>query len=54
MLNIRPATPNDTPEILQFIRELAEYEKALPQGVAGPARRALSVPKPGALSWENR
>lgn len=27
MLNIRPATPNDIPEILKFIRELAEYEK---------------------------
>ncbi len=27
MLNIRPATPNDIPEILQLIRELAEYEK---------------------------
>lgn len=27
MLNIRRATPNDIPEILQLIRELAEYEK---------------------------
>jgi len=27
MLNIRPATPNDIPEILKFIRELAEYER---------------------------
>lgn len=27
MLNIRPATPNDIPEILKLIRELAEYEK---------------------------
>ncbi len=26
MLNIRPATPADIPEILAFIRELAEYE----------------------------
>jgi GNAT superfamily N-acetyltransferase len=25
--HIRPATPNDVPQILQFIRELAEYEK---------------------------
>ncbi len=24
---IRPATPSDVPQILQFIRELAEYEK---------------------------
>lgn len=27
MLNIRPATPNNIPEILKLIRELAEYEK---------------------------
>ena len=27
MLNIRPATPADVPEILAFIHELAEYEK---------------------------
>ena len=27
MLKIRPATPNDIPEILKLIRELAEYEK---------------------------
>ena len=27
MVNIRPAVPEDIPEILQFIRELAEYEK---------------------------
>lgn len=27
MLNIRPAVPNDVPEILKLIRELAEYEK---------------------------
>ena len=34
MLNIRPATPNDIPEILKLIRELAEYEKAPEQAVA--------------------
>ena len=34
MLNIRPATPNDIPEILKFIRELAEYEKLVHQAVA--------------------
>jgi GNAT superfamily N-acetyltransferase len=28
MLNIRPATRGDVPLILQFIRELAEYERA--------------------------
>jgi GNAT superfamily N-acetyltransferase len=27
MLQIRPATPTDAPQILTFIRELAEYEK---------------------------
>jgi GNAT superfamily N-acetyltransferase len=26
-LNIRPATPDDVPQILAFIRELAEYER---------------------------
>jgi GNAT superfamily N-acetyltransferase len=33
-LNIRPATPADIPEILAFIRELAEYERAPEQAVA--------------------
>lgn len=33
-LHIRPATPADTPLILQFIRELAEYEKLLHEVVA--------------------
>ena len=37
MLNIRPATPVDTPLILQLIRELAEYEKLAHEVVAtGP------------------
>ena len=34
MLNIRNAGANDIPLILQFIRELAEYEKAPEQAVA--------------------
>jgi GNAT superfamily N-acetyltransferase len=34
MLNIRNASANDIPLILQFIRELAEYEKAPEQAVA--------------------
>jgi hypothetical protein len=34
MLNIRNASANDIPVILQFIRELAEYEKAPEQAVA--------------------
>ena len=29
MLSIRPATPADAPTILRFIRELADYERAL-------------------------
>jgi len=36
MLNIRPATPNDIPEILKLIRELAEYEKLAHEVVATP------------------
>lgn len=35
-LTIRPATPDDIPEILAFIRELAEYERAPEQAVAAP------------------
>jgi GNAT superfamily N-acetyltransferase len=34
MLNIRDASANDIPLILQFIRELAEYEKAPEQALA--------------------
>jgi GNAT superfamily N-acetyltransferase len=34
MLSIRPATPNDVPLILQFIRELAEYEREPSAAVA--------------------
>ena len=34
MLNIRKATIDDVPLILQFIRELAEYEHLLDQAVA--------------------
>ncbi|MFI5112713.1 MAG: GNAT family N-acetyltransferase [Terriglobales bacterium] len=36
MLSIRPATPEDIPLILEFIRELAEYERAPEQAVARP------------------
>ena len=49
MLNIRPAVPGDIPEILAFIRELAEYEREPQAAVAthadllrdgfGPERR---------------
>jgi len=34
MLNIRPATPADIPEILAFIRELADYEREPAAAVA--------------------
>jgi GNAT superfamily N-acetyltransferase len=36
MLSIRPATSEDMPLILGFIRELAEYERAPEQAVARP------------------
>lgn len=36
MLSIRAAAPNDVALILQFIRELAEYEKAPEEAVATP------------------
>jgi GNAT superfamily N-acetyltransferase len=36
MLNIRKATPDDIPLILEFIRELAEYERAPQEAVATP------------------
>ena len=34
MINIRPAVPTDIPEILAFIRELAEYEREPAAAVA--------------------
>ncbi|MGP8259308.1 MAG: N-acetyltransferase family protein [Acidobacteriaceae bacterium] len=36
-LNIRPATPADIPDILAFIRELAEYEREPASAIATPA-----------------
>jgi GNAT superfamily N-acetyltransferase len=36
MLKIRNATPQDIPLILEFIRELAEYERLLDEAVATP------------------
>jgi GNAT superfamily N-acetyltransferase len=38
MLTIRPATPDDVPEVLAMIRELAEYEKAPGEVVATEAQ----------------
>ena len=37
MLNIREATPADVPEMLAFIRELAEYERAPEAAIATEA-----------------
>ena len=37
MLHIRPAIPADVPMILRFIRELAEYERALDHVIATEA-----------------
>ena len=37
MINLRPATPEDAPLILQFIRELAEYERDPEAAVATEA-----------------
>jgi len=42
-LRLRPATPQDIPQILTFIRELAEYERAPEQAVATPADMARYV-----------
>ncbi|HEV2417883.1 MAG TPA: GNAT family N-acetyltransferase [Terriglobia bacterium] len=36
MINIRAAAPDDAALILQFIRELADYEKAPQEAVAAP------------------
>ena len=36
MLNIRPAVPSDIPDILAFIRELAEYEREPASAIATP------------------
>ena len=37
MINIRPAVPTDIPNILAFIRELAEYEREPASAIATPA-----------------
>src|SRR3954447_9165004 len=48
MLNIRPATGRDAPVIASLVRELAEYEKLLPEARATPADflRELESPNP--------
>ena len=48
MLNIRPATRDDATVIASLVRELADYEKLLPEAKATPAdfRRELESPNP--------
>jgi GNAT superfamily N-acetyltransferase len=48
MLNIRPATGADAPVIASLVRELAEYEKLLPEAKATAADflRELESPNP--------
>lgn len=48
MLNIRPTNESDVPLILQFIRDLAEYEKLPQEVIADEAtlRNELFGPKP--------
>ena len=60
MLTLRPAEPQDIPLILEYIRELALYEKAPEQAVATEAdlHRALFGERPLAWAlmaeWEGR
>ncbi|HTU67154.1 MAG TPA: GNAT family N-acetyltransferase [Steroidobacteraceae bacterium] len=48
MLKIRPATPDDAPLIANLVRELADYEKLLPEakGTDADFRRELEAPNP--------
>jgi GNAT superfamily N-acetyltransferase len=48
MLNIRPATRADAPVIASLVRELADYEKLLPEAKATDADflRELAAPNP--------
>ena len=48
MLNIRPATPADGAIIASLVRELADYEKLLPEakGTAADFQRELESPNP--------
>jgi hypothetical protein len=42
-LRLRPATRDDTPQILSFIRELGEYEKLAHEAVADEATLAAQL-----------
>ena len=48
MLNIRPATSADAPLIAGLVRELADYEKLLPEARATAAdfQREIDAPNP--------
>ena len=50
---IRPATPADVPGIYQLIRDLAEYERALPHvtGTHEQLRAALFGPDPAVFAY---
>jgi len=60
MLTLRPALPSDIPQILAYIRELAEYERAPEKAVATPEdlHRHLFGPAPLAFAimaeWEGK
>ncbi len=60
MLRIRPAVENDIPLILEFIRDLASYERAPEQAVAHPEdlRRDGWGPEPKfrvlIAEWDNK
>ena len=45
-VTVRPATPADVPELVAMIRELAEYERALPEGepIARDAAERWHIP----------
>ena len=51
MLTIRPARPEDVPLILDYIRELALYEKAPEQAVATPADLTAALFGPRPFAW---
>jgi GNAT superfamily N-acetyltransferase len=49
---VRPATPADVPELVAMIRELAEFEKALGEAIAGEEQltRALFAAQPAVFA----
>lgn len=59
-LSVRPATPQDLPELVRLVRALAEYEKLLPEarGTQRDFDAALFGPRPAAhaliAEWDGR